>query len=211
MSMYYTMYFVYKKEDKFYPIGPYTKNGKLLSVSAWSRSFMSNLIDDFRGIEPKDFSNDLFNVLLKSDKEEGYGYHDFNEFMKEESNMLFGSNFLVCPLDTIKRAGVNNGIVQGYMDRETVNQIERNKLKGEDDYVEVSEYDFVMPTVYASMDKDEQKQYCYYAMQLTDSKSYQASLLTTIWSAMEFDLRYESNNYSDGIDSKDCYVLCMIA
>lgn len=59
MSYYYTYYVGYKKDNKLYPYGPYTSDGKLRPVRSVSRSFSSYLYQDFYDMAPEQISDEL--------------------------------------------------------------------------------------------------------------------------------------------------------
>lgn len=59
MSYYYNYYLGYKKENKFYPLGPYDANGKLHEVICKSRSFASDLHEDFWHLKDEEMSEEL--------------------------------------------------------------------------------------------------------------------------------------------------------
>lgn len=59
MSYYYEYYIGYKKDDKIYPWGPFTADGKIRPVICRSRSFASDLHDEFYPVDPAEISNEL--------------------------------------------------------------------------------------------------------------------------------------------------------
>ena len=69
MSYYYNYYIGYKKNNKIYPLGPYSYDGRINEVLSKSRSFASDLHNDF-----KEVPNDMISSELRRDFE----YEDFN-------------------------------------------------------------------------------------------------------------------------------------
>ena len=59
MSYYYNYYIGYRYNGKFYPLGPFTTHYELKPVITRSRSFASNLYEDFNIIDPTNLSPDL--------------------------------------------------------------------------------------------------------------------------------------------------------
>ena len=59
MSYYYNYYVGYKKDGKIYPWGPYNANGKLEPMVSRSRSFASDLHEEFYAVSDKEVSEEL--------------------------------------------------------------------------------------------------------------------------------------------------------
>lgn len=59
MSYYYNYCIGYKKDGKLYPWGPYNANGKLEPMISHSRSFASNLHEEFHAVTEKEISDEL--------------------------------------------------------------------------------------------------------------------------------------------------------
>ena len=59
MSYYYNYYVGYKKDGKIYPLGPYNCRGQLRSVMTNSRSFASNLYNEFYSVPDNMISDEL--------------------------------------------------------------------------------------------------------------------------------------------------------
>lgn len=59
MSYYYNYYIGYKLDNKIYPLGPYDSFGKLNSVLSKSRSFASDLYEDFSLVKEEEISDEL--------------------------------------------------------------------------------------------------------------------------------------------------------
>lgn len=67
MSYYYNYYLGYKKDGVLYPMGPFDRKGKLACVLWKSRSFASDLHEDFRIADDKQTSIELRESLLSDD------------------------------------------------------------------------------------------------------------------------------------------------
>lgn len=78
MSYYYNYYLGYKdKEDGlFYPLGPFDNNGKINCVFYKSRSYASDLHEDFYNMKEEDYSEQLKNVFSFEDYEKKIVYED---------------------------------------------------------------------------------------------------------------------------------------
>ncbi len=63
MSYYYNYYIGYKKDNKIYPFGPYDANGKFYSIISKSRSFASNLYEDFYRVKEEQISDELRKIF----------------------------------------------------------------------------------------------------------------------------------------------------
>lgn len=59
MSYYYNYFIGYKRDNKFYPWGPYDANHELQYVVCCSRSFASDLYEDFYDIPENSYSEEL--------------------------------------------------------------------------------------------------------------------------------------------------------
>lgn len=59
MSYYYDYYVGYKKDGKIYPWGPYNADGKLKPMISRSRSFASDLHEDFYSVSDEEISEEL--------------------------------------------------------------------------------------------------------------------------------------------------------
>lgn len=81
MSYYYNYYIGYrnKTDGQFYPLGPYDSFGKFKTVICRSRSFASDLHDDFHYINDTEVSKELLDTL---------GYEDMSGAMKFEGKYL---------------------------------------------------------------------------------------------------------------------------
>ena len=65
MSYYYTYYVGYKdKDDKLYPVGPFGCDGKIYPVINRSRSFASDLHEDFRGVDESQLTPEFMKIFV---------------------------------------------------------------------------------------------------------------------------------------------------
>lgn len=69
MSYYYNYYIGYKKDNKIYPLGPYSCDWKINEVLSRSRSFASDLHNDFKNIPSE---------MISSELRRDFEYEDFN-------------------------------------------------------------------------------------------------------------------------------------
>lgn len=67
MSYYYNYYLGYKKDDKIYPLGLFDPDGKFHSVLSKSRSFASDLHEDFLYVKEESFTEELMAVFSYED------------------------------------------------------------------------------------------------------------------------------------------------
>lgn len=63
MSWYYNYYLGYEKDDKVYPLGPYDVDGKIHPIFSVSRSFASDLHEDFYFVGKEKFSDKAIEAL----------------------------------------------------------------------------------------------------------------------------------------------------
>lgn len=64
MSYYYNYYLGYKKDGILYPMGPFSRKGKLECLLWKSRSYASDLHEDFLLADEKEVSDELYETLL---------------------------------------------------------------------------------------------------------------------------------------------------
>lgn len=69
MSYYYNYYIGYRKDGKIYPWGPYDANGSLHPVVCNSRSFASDLYENFEMVDEKCISDELRKAFAYTDWE----------------------------------------------------------------------------------------------------------------------------------------------
>lgn len=104
MSYYYTYYLGYQKDGKIYPLGPYDCDGKLGHIFSHSRSFASDLHEEFYPIPVEQVSEEL-------DKE--FSYTDYKDEKTFDVKML---PFEKLPSsDFIKRGYCRSAVVQDYL------------------------------------------------------------------------------------------------
>lgn len=124
MSTYYSYYAAYKKDGKIYPLGPFDYKGTIHPLLSRSRSFASNLHEEFYPIKETEISDEL----KKYFSSENYmGVKTFD-------------NLKILPLNELPSS---NYIKSGYV---PINQVEEyEKTKEFDGF-----YDVITPTVYAA-------------------------------------------------------------
>ena len=79
MSYYYNYYAGYKKNGKIYPLGPFNSAGELVPIISRSRSFASDLYEDFRPMKDEVASEEL---------KSKFGYTDY------KGNFIFEAKYL---------------------------------------------------------------------------------------------------------------------
>ena len=126
MSYYYSYYVGYKIDGKIHPFGPYNSFGKLKSVITKSRSFASDLHEEFYCIAEDEISDEL---------RKEFEYEDWH------GNKVVDVKILpICDLPS------GSFIKKGYFLIEDVEQYE-----DPENYNFEGFFDHVSPTVYASM------------------------------------------------------------
>ena len=124
MSYYYNYYIGYKtKENKIYPLGPYDAFGKMHSVFYRSRSFASDLHEDFRRVQDEQITEELA-------KE--FAYEDWNGEKKVQQLKYLPSSELPS----------GNFIKRGYLLSDDINEYEKTGDSWD------LFYDFMTPAVY---------------------------------------------------------------
>lgn len=126
MSYYYNYYIGYKKNNKFYPLGPYTDKGKIQPVISKSRSFASNLYQDFYKIKEENVSEPLI-------KE--FGYKSFE-----------GKTALDVKYLKVKDLPQDSFVKKGYFLIKDVKEYEEHPDCWFDGF-----YDYLSPTIYSTM------------------------------------------------------------
>lgn len=181
MSYYYNYYIGYKTPDnKIYPIGPFDAKGNIHSALTRSRSFASNLHDEFYYINEKSITNELIDAL-------GYAWEG------EEKKFEHGK-FL--PLSELPNGSF---IKDGYF---LIEDVMHYNETGEADF-----YDCIPKEVYAAKlqneitlgpplpETDEFDQnvtpkscrdYMYFAYPDTESKEYEACVIRLAAEVFEF-------------------------
>lgn len=133
MSYYYNYYIGYEKDGKLYPLGPFNalRKDKFLPVLYRSRSFASDLYEDFNVI-PKDmYSDELKKALIDSE-----AFEDEEEYFKSYPNpqYLYFSEL-----------GSSDFIKTGYFLIEDIVEYEKNDHDTDGIF-----YDYLTPTLYAA-------------------------------------------------------------
>jgi len=118
MSYYYTYYLAYKtKDDKIYPLGPFDYKGKYRYVLSISRSFASDLHDEFWSIKEEMITDELMNAF------ESHYYLDEHEDHKKQllENM---KTLKWCALKDLPKGSY---IKKGYFLIEDISSYEKNE------------------------------------------------------------------------------------
>ena len=131
MSYYYSYYLGYKKDNKIYPLGPYNCQGKIRPIISRSRSFASDLHEEFYTIREDAVSDEL---------RKDFEYEDW------KGNKVVDAKYL--PLDELPSGDY---IKKGYCLISDVRVYEENP----DDFDGF--FDTLSPTVYAAMLDNELK------------------------------------------------------
>lgn len=176
MSYYYNYYVGYRHEGKIYPFGPYNSFGKLKEVISKTRSFASDLHDDFCPIKEAEVSDEL---------REEFEYEDWN-----------GNKVMYVKVLPIDELPAGSYIRKGYFLIEDVQRYEDNESYDFDGF-----YDHVSPAVYASMVQNEAQfgkperrkndydewyypktasDYMYYAYSDYESREYEAEMIRSV-------------------------------
>lgn len=178
MSYYYNYYIGYKKDNKIYPFAPYDVNGKLYSFISDSRSFASDLYEDFYRVEEEQISDELRKF---------FSYKNYKNEEVVEVKYL-----------PVKDLPKGSFIKTGYFLIDEVARYERTE--------ETDEFSTPLtPQIYAAKllnevmlgkkkneDKDEEEhnasEYMYYAYPDYNSKEYDAFLLRSVAGNFDFGI-----------------------
>ena len=131
MSYYYNYYIGYKKDNKIYPLGPYSCDGKINEVLSRSRSFASDLHDDFHKIPDE---------MISSELRRDFEYENFN-----------GEKIVDVKYLELDKMSDDNFIKSGYFLIEDV----QSYLKDKD--TEDIFYEYLEPAVYTMKMENELK------------------------------------------------------
>ena len=180
MSYYYNYYVGYMFGGKMYPWGPYTAKGEIVPVLSISRSFASDLHEDFWRVEDEMLSDEL---------RKEFEYDDWNGEKRVDVKYL-----------NVKELPHGSYIRKGYYLIEDVKAFEADEDGDFDGF-----YDSVNPTVYVVMLDNEIKfgkpkrmkddygewyypksasDYMYYAYPDYNSREYEAFILRFVVEAM---------------------------
>lgn len=186
MSYYYEYYLGYIKDNKIYPYGPFTFDGKIKPIIEKSRNFASDLYQDFLVIKDEQISNEL-RILFE--------YEDWQGEKKTEVKYL--------PVDQLPNTDY---IKKGYFPIDDVQAWEQS----EDDSLF---YSMISPLIYAERLKKEvtfgknqpkkdiegeeytelnASDYMYYAAPQYNSKEYESFLLSQVADSM-YDYEFFNN------------------
>ena len=138
---------------KIYPLGPYDKDGKLLSVLSVSDSYASKDFNELfmQPMNREDITDELNDSM---DFFGGEKIRDFNERELETSLKWHGYY-------GISSLGSGNGLASGYVNREELNEylrfVDRNNRSFSPD-----DFDILHEHIYAALSDEERKNYVYY-------------------------------------------------
>lgn len=166
MSTYYYFYIGKKEDGVFKAFDLYNAKQKPLAILCRSRSFISDLPDEFYHEEDEKKIGENIKHIAKEYK-----------LCSDNTPDTYDLRYL--SLAELLKFTKDGGIRHGYVDAEIVNIYEvYGKKEGNvfSDY----EFDIISPIVYANMDKEEQKKYVYYSWIDYDSREYIANLLADI-------------------------------
>lgn len=178
MSYYYNYYLGYKYDGKIYALGPFDNTGNLHAILSKSRSFASNLHEEFRKIHEDEISDDI---------RKHFEYRDD----------YTGKNIVDIKVLPIKDLPSGDIIKRGYVLIKDVEAYEN----GEDDVF----YGVLSPTVYAAKADNERtfgknqeltdeyggkyhepnaSEYMYYAWVDRNSVEYESFLITDYYNTL---------------------------
>ena len=176
MSYYYTYYIGYKLNNKIYPLGPYSATGKMKPVVEKSRSYASDLHEDF---------NYVSDAMISDELRKEFEYEDY-----EEKKVMPKLKYL-----PISEMTSRSFIDTGYF---LIDDVSRYEETG--DYEDLK-YNRISPTVYAAMAANEKsfgapekkydiegeelevhsaRDYMFYAYPNYFSKEYEADVIRTV-------------------------------
>lgn len=109
MSYYYDYYVGYKKDGKIYPLGPYDAMGKIHAALSKSRSFASDLYNEFYPIKEIEISDEL---RARFESEDWNGELKLNatcltesELNELNSNYIKSGYFLISDVESYEKDG----------------------------------------------------------------------------------------------------------
>lgn len=180
MSYYYNYYIGYKKDEKIYPWGPYNANGKLEPMISRSRSFVSDLHEEFYTVSEKEISEEL---------RKEFEYEDWDKVKRFDVKYL-----------SEKDLPVGSYIKTGYFLIKDVQAYEDDKYNNFEGF-----YDILSPEIYAAKLQHEMmfgknqpikdndgyeytepnaSDYMYYAYPDYDTKEYESFVLRQLIEAL---------------------------
>lgn len=207
MSYYYTYYLAYKtKDDKIYPLGPFDYKGKYRYVLSISRSFASDIHDEFWPIKKEMITDELVNAMMT--------HYDLSEH-EDAKDVIFGG-YSINKWMALKDLPIGSYIKNGYFLMDDIKRYEES-----DDTWDIF-YDKLTPTEYAMRLESEMKfgppkpkkdidgyditphsvaDYAYYAYPDYACAEYEASVLRKVADML--------NEYNDIPDDAEVVVLDM--
>ena len=200
MSVYYDYYLAYMKKGKLYPLGPFDRQQKLVSVIGKSQSFASNLKEDFYDCPEK---------LLGPELKEKFTTTDWN------GKPVVRAKYL--KFDELTNESI---VKRGYFLIDDVRKYEQSDYEY---YIDDLFYEYLSPTAYAAKAINEAKfgkpevrydcegnafpnysagDYMYYAYIDYNSKEYESAMIRN---AVNMLIEYDKE-----IQEKDVYILLKI-
>lgn len=172
---------------KIYPLGPYDKNGKILSIFSVCGSSSSRKFNDrfFRSIRRDDISDELNDAM---DIFGGDKLKDFSD-LELKTSLKIGGYY------EIESIGHGNGMVSGYVNRNELNEYLKCKDQENDCYFDEDEYDILHEHVYAALSDEEKKNYVYFMWKDLRHPQCIARELVSMYEAFNYQLRdYNTKN-----------------
>ena len=184
MSYYYNYYIGYEKDNKIFPLGPFDNNGQFFSAIWRSRSFASDLHEDFELAPKEKLSEELLKALGRAEI--------------DEEDKIFESPVKVLDLEKL---GSSDFIKSGYFLIEDIEEYKKNN-----DAYDLF-YEKLSPEVYAMRLENELKfglpkpkldcegnpfevhsvsEYAFFAYPDYNCKEYETFLIKEIANTFEF-------------------------
>lgn len=177
MSTYYSYYIGYKKDKKFYPLGPFDAFGRLCPVVCRSQSFASDLHSDLNGMRKEERSEELIKALSLDNETE------------EDSMWSMPVKYL--PIEALP---TESYIRKGYFLISDIAEYEKNGCIDESGELF---YDWMSPIEYAAKYQNHVKglnKYSFYAFEDTSTKEYEAFLIRQAAYMFEFSFSHKEKD-----------------
>ena len=177
MSYYYDYYVGYKKDGKIYPLGPYDSMGKLRPALSRSRSFASDLYNEFYPIKEAEISDEL---RARFESEDWNGklklnatYLTESDLSELNSNYIKSGYFLISDVESYEKDGYTWDI---FYDKITP-QVYAAKLQHELTFGKNQPQKDIEGNEYTEPNASD---YMYYAYPDFNSKEYEVSVLKSM-------------------------------
>lgn len=173
MSTYYDYYLGMKKEDgKIYPIGPYNKDGHLISIYSTSNHW-------------DDLQKECWDLSESMASEELYNRFKAGGFFDDEDHLFMK----YIPLRDVYARAKDDGLKFGYVPTKLITHQEAYKANSYDNESVVDELNLeaISPIEYAALSEKNREKYAYYAWLDTESIAYEAGRI----GAMAAELLYQ--------------------